>query len=278
MNKTTIDNRDFFYFDNDDPVVDYLKRGDLYGKNNYKIGMIYCQDNDGYIIDCGAHIGTFGFTPALENKNILMIEAAPKNMECLKETFKDLPNAIVEHQIILDDVKQCSFSHDSGPFGFVTDPTSGSRVSTTIDLLCEKHNISKVSFIKYDIEGYEIEALKGSFNTLNKNKPLLLLEVNGHCLRIRDKRPYDIIDTLEDLGYFSFFRNNTNALIRVNKHSKFPFCVMDIICIHKDKLSDYIGKFIFGPHLDEKTIESIIQQNVPRANNECKEYFKTITE
>lgn len=278
MDKITIENKNFFYFDNDDPVINALKQGYLYGNNNYQLGMLYSQENDGYIIDCGAHIGTFGFAPALENKSILMIEAAEKNVECLKETFKDLPNAIIEHQIILDNIKQCDFSHDSGPFGFVKDTTGGERISTTIDLLCEKHKISKVCFIKYDIEGYEIEALIGSYKTLSKNKPLIILEVNGHCLRIRNKTPYDIINTLEDLGYLAFFRNNENSLIKVNKNSKFPFCVMDIICIHKDKLSNYIGKFIFGPYINDKTIESIIQQNIPRANNECKEYFKTITE
>lgn len=277
MNKASIDNHDIFYYESDDPVVDHLKKGYLYGKNNYQIGMIYLQDTDGYIIDCGAHIGTFGLTPATENKPILMIEAAPKNIECLNETFKNLPSAIVEHQVILDTVKQCDFSHDSGPFGFVQENNSGSRTSTTIDHLCSKHNIQKVCFIKYDIEGYEIEALLGSENTLQQNKPLLILEVNGHCLRIRNKKPYDIIDTLENLGYLSFIRNQHNALIRVNKNDKFPFCVMDIICIHEDKIANYLGNFIFGPYLDQNTIEQIIQQNIPRANNECQEYFKTIT-
>lgn len=278
MQKINIDNKDFFYFDNDDPVIDYLKQGYLYGKNNYEIGMLYnrTSENDSYIIDCGAHIGTFGFSPAVENKNIMMIEAAPKNIECLTSTFKDFPNVIVEHQVILDDVKNCDFSHDSGPFGFVQENNSGSRLSTTIDLLCEKHNIKKVSFIKYDIEGYEIEAVLGSKNILEQNKPLLILEVNGHCLRIRNKTPYDILTTLESMGYISFFRNRDNALLPVDKNKKFPFCVMDIVCIHKDNICLYIGNTIFGYGLDDNTINNLIIHNEHRSNQECKEYFKTI--
>lgn len=278
MNKIKIGEYDFFYYDSEDPVVDHLKQGYLYGNNNYHIGMHYLKNHDGAIVDCGAHIGTFSFAPVVENRTVLMIEAADKNVECLKQTFTPFNNAIIEHSIVLDTIKSCDFSHDGGPFGSAQINNNGSRKSTTVDELCVKNNIDKVCFIKYDIEGYEIEALLGSQKILEKNKPLLILEVNGHCLRIRDKKPYDMFETLEELGYYSFLRNSDNALIPINKNNKFPFCVMDIIGIHKDNLYQYVGDTIFGMYLNDTTIQKIIEQNVPRANNECQEYFKTITE
>lgn len=278
MEKIKVGEYDFFYYDAQDPVIDHLKQGYLYGNSNYQIGMFYLKNHDGAIIDCGSHIGTFSIAPVIEGKTVLLIEAADKNIECLQQTFKPFTNAIVEHAIILDQASPCNFSHEGGPFGSVQPSVVGNRQSTTIDALCDKHHIDKVSFIKYDIEGYEIEALLGSKRTLEHNKPLLILEVNGHCLRIRDKTPYDIFDTLEQVGYYSFLKNSDNALIPINKSSKFPFCVMDIVCIHKDNLYQYVGDTIFGMYLSDATIKNIMDQNIPRANNECQEYFKTIME
>lgn len=276
MNKVIINNYDFFYNDANDPVIDHLKHGVLYGKNNYDIGMFYTKNKEGYIIDCGAHIGTFGFVPSLENKPILMIEAADKNVECLQSTFKPFNNTIIEHQVILDAEQSCEFSTDTGPFGSVSNATAGERKSTTIDHLCEKHSIHNVGLIKYDIEGYEIEAVLGSKTILARDKPVLILEINGHCLRLRNKKPYNILDVLEKSNYCNFLINQDRSLISINKQSKFPFCVMDIVSIHRDNLFLYLEDTVFVPPINNATIDDLILKNKMASNDDCKQYFDTL--
>ena len=50
--------------------------------------------------------------------------------------------------------------------------------SITIDEVCK--NLNKLNFIKIDIEGAELKALKGAEKTLNNYKPKLSLEVDQH--------------------------------------------------------------------------------------------------
>ena len=95
MNKITIYNKNFYYFDADDPVIEILKNGQLFGLDNYLLLRSFTADLSGWVIDCGAHIGTFGFVPVLEKHKVLLIEGAKQNYECLKATFEFFDNAII---------------------------------------------------------------------------------------------------------------------------------------------------------------------------------------
>lgn len=44
----------------------------------------------------------------------------------------------------------------------------------------DKFNIKRVAFIKIDVEGHEIEVLKGAANTLRCSRPVVLLEIKPH--------------------------------------------------------------------------------------------------
>jgi len=275
MNKIQIENHDFYYLDSDDPVISNLKTKKLYGLSNYILLKHFSQNAQGWIIDCGAHIGTFSFVPAIEQNKILLIEAATQNYECLELTFKHFTNAIIEKAIVLDKKQNCNFSSDYGPFGSPVLEDSGSEQSTTIDEICNKHNIDSVSMIKIDIEGFEEEAIIGAQDTINKNKPIMLLEINGHCLRIRNKKPLSIFQKIEDMNYFSFIING-NILIPINKNDKFPFCVTDVLCIHRDNIHKYIGFCKISDQLSNDDIEKILEHNYAQSNEDCKKYFQTI--
>lgn len=277
MNQIKIYNYDFFYHESNDPVVGVLKQGQLFGLGNYLTLKESIVDEGGWIIDCGAHIGTFGFVGAIEQQKMLLIEAANDNIECLKATFKPFNNVVVEQQIILDKIQNCNFESTSGPFGSAAIDSDGSRTSETLDNLCNKHKIDKVSAIKIDIEGYEEEALLGSQQILARDKPVLLLEINGHCLRLRKQKPQQILKQIYELGYVGFLKNN-QSLIPIQPDKIFPFCVIDILCIHKDKLHKYIGNIHISQYLNDKNLEDIKNNNYSNSNDDCKRYFDSISD
>ena len=41
---------------------------------------------------------------------------------------------------------------------------------TTIDEFCKAHEVSRVDLLKIDVEGFELEVLKGGIETLNQGK------------------------------------------------------------------------------------------------------------
>lgn len=276
MNSIKIYDKDFYYIDSNDPVISALKNHQLFGINNYLLLKRFSLDATGWIIDCGAHIGTFSFLPAIQEQNqILLIEGADQNYECLKLTFKNFANTILENAIILDKQQNCNFSTDYGPFGSPDISSDGKKQSETIDNLCKKHNIDKVSMIKLDIEGFEQEALIGAEHIIQSTKPVILLEINGHCLRMRNKKPQEVLQTIQDIGYLSFIHHGSE-LIPVETNKKFPFCVMDVLCIHKDNISKYIGISKFLDYLPDTEINKILEQNYINSNEDCQKYFQSL--
>lgn len=71
--------------------------------------------------------------------------------------------------------------------------------TSTLDDFCSHHSIAKIDFIKCDVEGHEIEVLKGARKTLLHHQPSMLLEVNepldvpGHGAKV--------LNLVRDLGY-----------------------------------------------------------------------------
>ena len=270
-----INNENIHYIDSDDPVISYLKSGNLFGYTNWVTlnEFILDNDEDSFVVDCGAHIGTFSFVPAMfYDKKMILIDGAKNNFECLQKTFHGKTNVELHHSILLDSEKNCSFSSEYGPFGSALNNPNGSEKAVTLDSIVGN---KKVSAIKFDIEGNEPEALIGSVKTLKDNKPPLLIEVNGHCLRLHQKLPKDLFDILDKLDYNYFIKNN-NSLIRIDKNEIFPFCVLDIVCLHKENEKFYSHLFEIIQPMPVAQLNNIAKQNYVSSNQDCKNYFNTL--
>lgn len=72
---------------------------------------------------------------------------------------------------------------------------------TTIDKLCEDEGISRVDFIKIDIEGAELLALQGAQRVLAEHQPVLLLEIEDDHVAHFDYKCRDLFQFLKDRGY-----------------------------------------------------------------------------
>lgn len=72
------------------------------------------------------------------------------------------------------------------------------------------NKIDKIDFIKVDIEGAELQALKGMKEVLRKLKPVLLVEI----LKEQNDRN-TILSFLSDLGYQQFYISNDGAISEI---------------------------------------------------------------
>jgi FkbM family methyltransferase len=73
--------------------------------------------------------------------------------------------------------------------------------SNSIDSWCEQEKLDKVCIIKVDVDGYEVDVLKGSIKTIHKFKPTLLLELAPINFQKNKDSFKDYIDLLNNLNY-----------------------------------------------------------------------------
>lgn len=70
-----------------------------------------------------------------------------------------------------------------------------------LDDLQEFYSVSKINFIKIDVEGAELLVLQGSVNTILKYKPIIILELSGEWTNRFYYKPYQVLVFLNKLGY-----------------------------------------------------------------------------
>lgn len=71
----------------------------------------------------------------------------------------------------------------------------------TLDEEIPRANLPAPDFIKVDIEGWEIEALRGARKTLELHHPMLLLEMHGETMREKKRKVAEIVAFLWENNY-----------------------------------------------------------------------------
>ena len=74
----------------------------------------------------------------------------------------------------------------------------------SIDQFVKERNI-KIDFIKIDVEGAELGVLKGGWNTIRENKPLINLAMHPNSIANRGNTNEQIWDFLAPMNYKILF-------------------------------------------------------------------------
>jgi FkbM family methyltransferase len=142
----------------------------------------------GVIVDCGAHIGLFTLR-CLRNLNatfVLAVEPNPLHTRLLRANLS--MNRVVDRFMIVE----AAAGPSNGEIKLYLDNLS-SRSSvvkkTTRSVyvrqvkLDDLARLGKVDFIKIDVEGAELEVLKGASELIERDKPVLVIETSRENLR-----------------------------------------------------------------------------------------------
>lgn len=90
--------------------------------------------------------------------------------------------------------------------------TEAERIAfTTVDKYVEQHNIETVDFIKIDIDGHDMEAMKGASQTLTEKRPLVLAEFNSVALKQHGASVAEYADIFMTANYDRFLLDGREA-------------------------------------------------------------------
>ena len=95
-----------------------------------------------------------------------------------------------------------------------------------LETILDDHQITKVDFIKIDVEGFEYSVLKGGGKFIKEN-PVLFIELDDNNLKANNKSAKELIQLLVTFGYKEFYR--ADNLIPITMQSDFNNCHYDIV-------------------------------------------------
>jgi len=180
-------------------------------EGQYSIPECHVEKGD-IVLDCGAHIGSFSYIASKKASLIFAFEPTPLIYHVLKKNIRlwRIKNIILIKKAVYLDRRNCDFFVD-----FMR--TDGSTLSKerakilsqpklikvkciSIDNFVKERRLKRVDFIKMDIEGAEIEALKGAKNTIKKFKPRMAIAAY-HFQGDKIKIPQIVLSIMRDYKY-----------------------------------------------------------------------------
>jgi len=164
-------------------------------------GLVYLIPSEGYFLDAGMQFGEFGAHMAVNapDREVMMLDPSPKNVVNAKVRYEgDLPNLHIFQGGLGDEVKTMKARDES----FQMEVGAEFPLYTIDSLFYEKGR--KLAFAHLDVEGLELDVLKGAVQTMRQSKPIFTTEVRVH----KDVAYTDaLMDFIFDLGYDSYVIN-----------------------------------------------------------------------
>jgi FkbM family methyltransferase len=226
--------------------------------------MPFFLPKDGIFFDIGANSGIYTLSAEkyIEPQRIYAFEPIPELHFRLKRMFKKanifkiaLSDSIGVHKFKIPKIGQLEYkTRGKLNTNYIESGETNFRIiqvrTSTIDSFVIEKNIPKISFIKIDVEGHELQVIMGGVITLKAMRPVLQLEIEQRHYK-RDIN--EIIEYVNKLGYRCYYLDlSLKALKKVVNDPKQLQNETDF------KTMRYVNNFIFVP--DTKDWETKISE------------------
>lgn len=165
--------------------------------------------NGGVFIDIGANFGLYSvfISKKFPDSQVHSFEPVP-------ETFKILSENIAHNRCGNTSINNLGLSFKNDVLKFTNDQYAGNHISfdesrsdlvsvnvITLDNYARENALEKIDFIKCDVEGAELFVLQGAKDILERDHPLILIEIYDGWTQRFDYSAQDVVDYLLGFGY-----------------------------------------------------------------------------
>jgi len=172
------------------------------------------------VFDVGANVGSWAKLALRINANISLYCFEPSAFTFQKLVSNDFPSNVICNNFGLGAKNQERdlFIFDDGSgmnslyqrhglengWGIKLQQRSEIIKLMTLDDYCKNNSIQKIDFLKIDVEGHELEVLKGATNLLKEERIKMIQFEYGGCFIDAHTLLWDIFKYLEDFNYDIF--------------------------------------------------------------------------
>jgi FkbM family methyltransferase len=165
-----------------------------------------------FVIDVGSNNGEMALNFARltgKSGSVIGFEPVPANFKRCKYNFdlNGFANLKVESSALGDLCGNLFFDdmplHNSGGAFLSIDSNEQTMAIpvTTLDQYALLNNLTRMDFVKIDVEGSELNVLKGAISAINTFKPMMCIEVNDEHLRRQGGSEEELLGFLNALNY-----------------------------------------------------------------------------
>lgn len=189
-------------------------------EHDYEYSLVFKNVVSGAVLECGAYTGKTAveLSHYLDKINysgkIISLEPDETNFETLRKKTSDTERVIPLKYGVSKDNGRLYFDTLGGQGSKIVYPKAGEENKfdsidvITLDTLAEKYG--KIGAVLMDVEGSELDALKGGIETIKKYKPALGIRVY-HLKDDIFTIPMYIAKEFEECHYDIYFRINANS-------------------------------------------------------------------
>jgi FkbM family methyltransferase len=220
--------------------------------NNYETNNIsylsLLVENNWNVLDLGANVGVYTVILSRlvgENGCVVSFEPTKSIFKHLKNSIKwnNVRNVRLENKAVGKTEMEMMFY-----FKLESGSVSNSLISYKenegksykVDVVSldnyKKTNDLKFDFIKLDVEGSEIDVLKGASSVIKNDRPILLIAVHPLIIQENKQNHSEIFEILESFNYSIYYNGNLIS----KEYFNVKMNLFDVICIPKESSKNSI--------------------------------------
>ena len=213
------------------------------------------------VLDIGAYIGNHSVFFSKYFKNVLSFEPNPHSFNLLKLNTKKYKNInIFNFGLSKKNSTQDFYSYELNYGGSSLKKNNKipyQKFKTKFYKFDQLNKKKKIDLIKIDVEGEELNVLKGLKDTVKKNQPIIIFEVQKDEIKNGSSK---VIDYLKDLKYNKFYSienyesQNINIIDKMMYFLKFVFYSRKKYVVKKDFFEKKFYSFIIAEKCAEDTL------------------------
>ena len=256
------------------------------------INSICTREKDKTFLDIGANIGIYSVYFSKRGWETYAVEAADDNAYALCDTAEKNNLFIRLEKRAIYDKSIDVFFYDNGPYGHIIEKKEVNEKKKIIQIQALRLDDWKetklgeamhVDFIKMDIEGAEVAALRGGREFFEHyNKPPVYCESNKWTLFLQNETSKTLVDEFKKIGYEAYYVSNIDGKLRKLDNMQI-ICVLNIWFIKKETVLSkevYSDEVVIKDYVEEilMQLESDNENELMGHINDLRDYQKLIND
>src|SRR3569832_1473128 len=190
-----------------DPIIEAYRSDQ--SPNEYMLHLMLETTREGdQVLDLGCHVGTFSVGAAARKRKVVAVDASSAHVALVKASaaanrFADFS----VHWRAIDETRKSVHIVERGIWTSALDTASAESVAVpacTLDEFASEAIDGRIAFLKMDIEGSELGAIRSGKRLLKDSGPVILFESNGMTAENAGHSVDTVRKALESIGYKVF--------------------------------------------------------------------------